>query len=151
MEFSNIAHLKRNREIEAETGIDVKIDNEIYLSTLAASDANPRWRDKAAKAHNELKRLANAGATPQQLQGRYAELYTDSLVTGWHGGYDDDGNKKPGGPRVAGELVPFSRPACIAFLTQADDAIDALDKIVFDTKNFRAIKAGAIADVLKND
>jgi hypothetical protein len=152
MKFSNISHLQRELEIESKIGININVDNVIFLQSRAASDGNPLWRNKTAKAHAELQRLQNAGASPKQLQSRYAMLYADALIFGWHGGIDDDGNLKPGGPLDEnGELVPFSHAACVSFLSQADDAVTAIDKLVFDTRNFRSNRASGTVDVLKND
>lgn len=149
--FSNIDSLKRDRRIEGETGIDVKLTADIFLVCLAASDANPRWNTKAEKAFAEIKRLRNAGYPDTDINARFAKLFADTIVIGWHGGYDEDGNRKPGGPKdEAGEIVPFSVEACAAFLAEADDAQETILGIVRDTKNYRLALAKETVDAVGN-
>lgn len=136
--FGRIGHLKRDRRIEGEIGVDLKVDQHIFLTVLAASDANSRWRDSAPKMLRELRRLENAGATPEEMRERYARLYADVLVIGWRGVVDTDG--KP---------VAFTKENVVAFLLEADDAMNAINDYCFDTTNFRAERADAIVDAVK--
>lgn len=136
--FGRIGHLKRDRKIEGEVGADLKIDQNIFLTVLAASDANVRWRDTAPKVLRELRRLENAGATTEEMRARYAALYADVLIIGWRGVVDADG--KP---------VAFTRDNVIAFLLEADDAMSAINDYCFDTVNFRSERAEAIVEAVK--
>lgn len=150
--FSNIDELKRNREIEGTVGIHVKYTDEIFLHVLAISDANPRWTEKAKKAFDELNRLTNIGAPDSQREERFARLLAETVVLNWHGGIDDGGNFKPGGPRDAdGRFVPFTPEACVAFLVQADDIVEDLLTRCRETRNFRVQRAQAIVEQVKND
>ena len=144
--FDNIDDLIRDRKIEGEVGINLKIKEGIILLVRAASDANPLWKAKAPKALREIARLRNNGATDAVLNGKIAELYADTLVFGWHGGQQEDGTLLPGGPIMNGQIVPFSRDACVGFLTIADDAIDALWSYCRDTQNFREARNTAVVD-----
>ena len=147
--FSGIDHLKRDRDIEGRIGIDIKIDSTIFLTVRAASDANAAWKDKAPKVLKEIKRLDNAGAPDDVIKRKFAELYADTLIMGWHGGQDEDGRPKPGGPcDENGDPVPFSRDACVDFLLFADDAVRKLEEYVYETGNFRAARAEGLVDTL---
>jgi hypothetical protein len=149
--FSNIDDLKRDREIEGVTGINLRISDDIFLQVRAATDANPAWRDKAPKVLKEIKRLDNDGAPDEMIKKKFAELYAEALVCGWHGGIDQDGRLKPGGPRDEnGDLVPFGREACVDFLLQADDAVRAIDQHCYETRNFRIARAEKIVAEVKN-
>ena len=73
----------------------------------------------------------------------------DTLVMGWHGGQDEDGRPKPGGPcDENGDPVPFGRDACVDFLLFADDAVRKLEEYCYETQNFRAARAEGIVDTL---
>ena len=149
--FSNVEHQKRNRQIEGETGVDLKIDEGFFLIVLAMTDANPKWTAKAQKAFNELNRLRNAGAQHGRLDRQWAELFADTIVIGWHGGLDDDDNLKPfGGLDASGDPVAFSRDNCVAYLVETDDASEAILEHCRNTKNFRARRADLIKDTAKN-
>ena len=150
--FSNIEELKRNREVEGSLGIHVKYTDEIYLHVLAISDANPRWTAKAKAAFAEINRLENIGAPETDRELRFAQLMADAVVLGWHGGIDDDGNFKTGGPRDEdGRFIPFTPEACAAFLLAADDILQDLMARCRETRNFRLKRAQAIAEQIKND
>lgn len=153
IKFRNIDHLKRDRQLEGEIGIDLKVDSNTFLRVLCASDANPRWTDKFDKALAEIRRLTNNGAPPEERSRRYARLFADAIVIGWHGGLDAEGNEKPC-PVVddaTGELVPFSTPNCYDYLCQADDVNESILEFVVEKKNFRRAKAADAAETIKND
>jgi hypothetical protein len=128
--FGRIGHLKRDREIEGVTGVDLKIDGNIFLTVRAATDANAAWREKAPRVLREIRRLNNAGAPDAQVRAKLAALYADVIVIGWRGVVDE-----------ADEAVPFTREACLDFLMEADDAMKAIDDHCYDSQNFRAAKA----------
>lgn len=136
--FGRIAHLKRDRKLEGVTGVDIKIDEQTFLSVLAATDANAKWRDKAPKVVREIKRLENAGASREDLHARMCALYAETLVTGWRGVVDEHG--KP---------VTFTVENCTAYLAEADDAFSAIERECYDTQNFRTARAEAIVDEVK--
>ena len=150
--FSNLDDLKRNREIEGTVGIHVKYTDEIYLHVLAISDANPRWTEKAKKAFAEINRLENIGAPDRDREVRFAQLLAEAVVLNWHGGIDENGDFKPGGPRDAdGRFVPFTPEACVEFLLVADDVVQDLLTRCRETRNFRVQRAQAIVEQIKND
>ena len=150
--FSNLDEFKRNREIEGTVGVHVKYSDDIYLHVLAMSDANPRWTKKAKDGFAELNRLENIGASEAERNRRFAQLLTDTIVLGWHGGVNDDGTFKPGGPRDQdGRFVPFTPEACVEFLIESDDIVEDLLKRCRETRNFRVQRAKAIAEQIKND
>lgn len=148
--FDNIADLKRNREIEGSIGIDIKINDTIFLTVLAATDANPAWKEKAQKALKEIERQRNAGATDKAIDRLLAALYADTLVKGWHGGQDEEGNVKAGGPMENAVPVPFNRQNCIDFLLEADDAMLAISTFCLDTKRFRIAQAERVIGEVGN-
>ena len=145
--FSGIDHLKRDRRLEGEVGVDLKIDESIFFTVRAASDANAAWKERAPKVLREINRLTNAGAPTEVIRQKFATLYAEALVMGWHGGQDEDGKNKPGGPLDEnGDPVPFSVTACTDFLMQADDAVTAIDEYCFKTQNFRQAKKVEIVE-----
>jgi hypothetical protein len=131
--FGRIDALKRDRSIEGEIGVDLKIDENIFLTVLAATDANTRWREGAPKVLRELRRLENAGAAREDVRARMARLYAETLVIGWRGVVDDKGNP-----------VLFNTANCTDFLIEADDAYTAIERDCYDTQNFRQARADAI-------
>lgn len=130
--FDGIEPMKRNRDIEGETGTELGLPGGITLTVLAASDANPRWRQRSSEITSELNRLRNALADSTRVRTYLARIYSQTLVIGWKG---VKGN---------GADIPFSPEACAAFLMQADDAYAAVDNIVYDTKNFRGARVEAV-------
>lgn len=130
--FDGIEVLQRNREVEGEKGTEIGLPGGITLTVLAASDANPRWRQRGEEIASELRRLTNARATPQRQRDYLSRIYAECLVIGWDG------------VKSSGVTVPFSVEACTAFLRQADDAYAAIDAVVYDTKNFRGQRINAV-------
>lgn len=136
--FDNIGDLKRDRAIEGETGTELGLPGGITLIVLAASDANPRWRGMHEAVTRHLNKLANARASAEATRKYLAGIYAQALVKDWRG------------VRSQGVEVPFSVEACTAFLMQADDAYAAVDKVVYDTKNFRGDRIEAIVSEAGN-
>jgi len=139
VKFGNIDSLQRDREIEGTTGVDLRISDMIFLTVLAATDANVRWRTGGMKAAQRIRRLENKGASPQELQKEYARVYAETLLIGWRGVVDDAGNE-----------LKFTIPLAIEFLTQCDDAIKAIDNFCHDTKNFRNVRLEEDIEAGKN-
>ena len=137
--FGNIDKLKRNREIEGESGTEVGLPGGISLIALCASDANPAWRRGGEEFLAELKRLSRAHASDERVKRFLAEQLARMLVKDWSGVVDQDGN-----------AIPFSTDACMEFLIEADDAIPALQAVVYETQNFRGQRIEAIVDHAKN-
>jgi hypothetical protein len=138
-QFDDIAPLQRNRTIEGETGTELGLPGGFVLIVLAASDANPRWRNRSEEITNELNRLRNARANNERVRKYLSRIYAETLVLDW-----------PVGPKSKGVPVPFSVEACAAFLNQADDAYAAIDAVVYDTKNYRGQRIEAVVGEVKN-
>ena len=139
IKFDDVDDLKRERDIEGEIGVFLRITDTIFLRVLCQSDANPRYRELGPKRFKELRRQANAKATPEDLTARWAELFTDCMVIGWEG------------VTANGQDVPFSRSNCVAWIVQHPRVIKVLDKFTEDETNFRRSKVEDIKDELKND
>jgi hypothetical protein len=133
IKFGNIEALQRDLKIEGETGTEVGLENGATLICLAATDANPRWREIAGKVRAEINRLSNARAPNDRVRRYLANAYSRAIVIGWRGVKDSDGNE-----------VPFSQAACEQFLNVAFDAYTAVDNVVYDSKNFRGARIEAI-------
>ena len=97
------------------------------------------WLFHWSGAVSAVKAGANAGATPEELDALWAAYFADCHVIGW----EDVLNK-------AGEQVPFSRAACIAYMIQYPRTIKLLDRWTEDETNFRRSKNEEVVDVLKN-
>ena len=149
--FDNIEDLKRDRGLEGETGISIRIKDGLFIMVRAASDANTAWKEKAPKVLKEIRRLGNLGEPEENIRALYAGLYADALLFGWHGGKNDDGTPKPGGPTIGGSPIAYTPAAGKAFLLQADDATKAIEDYCYDTKNFRAARADAIIETVGKD
>ena len=130
-QFDGIEPMKRDREIEGEKGTELGLPGGITLTVLAATDANPRWRNRGDEITAELNRLRNARAPGERVRKYLAGIYSQCLVIGWRG------------VKSGGAEIPFSPEACAAFLMQADDAYTVLDNVVYDTKNFRGARIEA--------
>lgn len=144
----SLDHLKRRPDIEGEAGTELGIDGGITLIVLAASDNNPKWRAKRTEGLNELKRLENAHAPADRVRSRAAQLYAESIVIGWY--YVDTDGKRFDGPLDAnGNAIPFTREACKAFLEEFHDAFTAVERVVYDTKNFRGARVEVIFEAGK--
>ena len=137
--FGNIEDLKRNRDIEGEAGTEVALRGGIKLRLLCASDANPRWKQYGEAFRAELRRLSRAGASDDRVKKYLAEQLTRIFVKDWEGVVDTDGHP-----------IPFTKEASEAFLIEADDAIPAIQEIVYDTQNFRGQRIEAIVEAAKN-
>jgi hypothetical protein len=149
-QFDDIDRLKRDRKIEGEIGLDLKIDDGIFVTVLAASDANPRWKANAQRLFAEIDRLRNAGAAESTITRKVAEAYADMLVINWHGGQDEQGNQVPGGPRENGVALPFNRTNCVDWLCEADDALSAIAENCINLKKFRALQAKRVIDQVQS-
>lgn len=131
-QFDGIAPMQRDREIEGEKGTELGLPGGITLIVLAATDANPRWRNRSDEITAEINRLRNARAPGERVRKYLSTIYSQCLVIGWSG------------VKSGGTEIPFSSEACAAFLLQADDAYTALDNVVYDTKNFRGARIEAV-------
>ena len=136
--FDNIAPMQRNREIEGEKGTELGLPGGITLTVLAASDGNPRWRNRSDEIAAELNRLRNARADNVRVRRYLTRIYAECLVIGWKG------------VKSKGVEIPFSVEACTAFLRQADDAYAAIDGVVYDSKNYRGARIEAVIEEAKN-
>lgn len=136
--FDDIEELQRKRDIEGETGIELGLPGDRTLIVLAATDANPRWRQNSEKISAELNRLRNARAPNEKVRAFLARKYAEHLILGW------SGIKSNGTP------IPYSADACTAFLMVADDAYAAVDNIVWENKNFRTKRVDAIIESAGN-
>ncbi|MCF8533047.1 MAG: hypothetical protein K9G48_08595 [Reyranella sp.] len=148
--------LKRERDIEGEIGVFLRVTDSVFLRVLCQSDANPRYRELGPKRYRELRRQANAKATPEQLTERWAELFVDTVIIGWEGvtaGREPDTTDPETGDLVPGKpiQVPFSRAACIAWILQHPRIIKIIDKFTEDETMFRRNRAEDIKDDVKND
>ncbi|MBX9943480.1 MAG: hypothetical protein K2Y40_05320 [Reyranella sp.] len=139
IKFDDVDELKRERDIEGEIGVFLRITDHIFLNVLCQSDANPRYRELGPKRFKELRRQANAKATPEDLTARWAELFTDCMVIGWEG------------VTANGQDVPFTRANCVAWIIQHPRVIKVLDTFTEDETNFRRNRANDIKDDIKND
>lgn len=137
--FGNIDTLKRNLDIEGEKGTELGIGAGITLIVLAASDANPQWKARGEEITAELNRLRNAKADNKRVRKYLAGIYAACIVKDWRGVVDADGN-----------VIPFTVPACLAFLLQADDAYAAVDEVIYQTRNFRGARVEAIVGEMGN-
>ncbi len=133
-QFDGIEAMQRNREVEGVTGTELGLPGGIVLTVLAASDANPRWRNRSEEIGTELRRLSNARATPARQRAYLSRIYAECLVIDWRG------------VKSKGVEIPFSVDACTAFLKAADDAFAAVDAVVYETKNFRGQRVNAVID-----
>lgn len=139
-DFADADDLKRERDVEGTIGVLFKITDTAKFRLLAQSDANPRYRELGPKRVREIRRRANAGATPEELDALWAAYFADCHVIGW----EDVLNTK-------GEQVPFSRAACIAYMIKYPRTIKLLDKWTEDETNFRRSKTEEVVEQLKND
>ena len=137
-EFDGIAVMQRDREIEGEKGTELGLPGGITFQVLAASDANPRWRNRSEEITAELNRLRNARADNVRVRRYLTRIYAECLVIGWKG------------VKSKGVEIPFSVEACTAFLRQADDAYAAIDGVVYDSKNYRGARIEAVIEEAKN-
>jgi len=137
--FGNIDALKRNRDIEGETGTELGLAGGITLIVLAATDANVGWRNNRDDFRAELNRLSNAKAGEDRTRAYIADFFSRIIVKDWRGVLDQDGN-----------AIPFSREACRQFLIKADDAFTAVNAMIYDTQNFRGARVEAVAADAKN-
>lgn len=155
IKFDDVDELKRERDIEGEIGVFLRITDTIFLKVLCQSDANPRYRELGPKRFKELRRQANAKATPEDLTARWAELFTDCMVIGWEGvtaGRHPDTTDPESGDTIPGKPieVPFTRANCVAWIIQHPRVIKVLDKFTEDETNFRRSRANDIKDEIKN-
>lgn len=136
--FDDIESLQRNRELEGETGVELGLPGDRTLIVLAASDANPRWRQRSEAFRNELNRLQNARAPADKVRAFLANTYATTLIKGWRG------------IKSNGVDIPYSPEACTAFLLAADDAFAVIADFVYETKNFRASRVEAVIQSVGN-
>ena len=130
--FDDVDSMMRDRDIEGKSGTELGLPNGSTLIVLCASDANPRWKTRSMEISNELGRLRNAGADNRRVREWLSRIFAECLVIDWR-------NVKGGGVDI-----PFSVEACTAYLRKVDDAYEAVDRIVWETKNFRGQRIKAV-------
>jgi len=139
-DFAEADDLKRERDVEGTIGVLFKMTDTVLFRVLAQSDANPRYRELGPKRTREIRRQANAGATPEELDALWAAYFADCHVIGWEGVVNSKG-----------EPVAFTRAACIAWMIKFPRSIKLLDRWTEDETNFRRKKNEEVVDVIKND
>lgn len=130
--FKNADRLKRNRKIEGEEGTEVGFSGGDKLWILAATDANSRWVRFGDDYINGLRRLQRANASDERVKAYQVEWFTTLFVLRWDVKGDDD------------QPVPFSKDAVKAYLMETDDVVPSIQKIAFDTMNFRGDKVEVV-------
>ncbi len=131
-QFDGIELLQRNREIEGTIGTEIGIPGGITLRVLAASDANPRWRQRGPEIRAELNRMTNAMASPAKQRAYLSRIYAECIVIGWQG------------VKNRGVEIPYSADACAAWLRKADDAFRAIERVIYEDTNFRGQRIEAV-------
>lgn len=139
VKFAQIDELKRERDVEGESGVDLRVFEGVFIHVLCQSDANTRFRAFASKKLREIKRLRNAGATPEELDAELAAFLFDCVVKGWRGVKDEDGNE-----------VECTRANFITWCCQHPRAMGRIDEYSNDETNFRSNKDDGTKDRLKN-
>lgn len=133
--FKNIRKVQRNRHIEGVLGAELGFDDGTTLWILAATDANPRWKEMGDEFMNELRRLARTNADEERSKEFLAEWYPRLFIRDWK---CFDENDRP---------ITYSLEAGQAYLMLSDDAIPAIREMINDTKRFRG---GRIEVLSKN-
>lgn len=140
--FKGIEKLKRNREIEGVIGTPVHFKKVgVTFQVLAATDANPRWRQFGDDYLSEYRRLQRAGADEETINKFLAVHLTRMFILDW---------PKPPVHENGDVPVPFSSEACVAYLVEADDVIPAILEVVRETTNFRGEHVEITTEQLKN-
>lgn len=138
-DFEEVDVLKRERDIEGEIGIWMRVTDTIFLHVLCQSDANPRFRTHGMRMIREIQRQANAGATPAQLDRAWAHFHAECVVLGWRGV-----NTKDAAP------VPFSKPAYVEWAARQQRIRFIVEEWSKEDQNFRRSMADAIAGQVGN-
>ncbi len=139
IDTSGLEGLKRDRKIEGETGIWMKVpDTEMRLLTLAATDANPAFVDLWPKMQAELRRLEGVGADKEEIARVRARYYARMFLRDWKGVLAAGGGEAAFSTEAATELLVL------------DDVITSLAETVFETRHFRMARAKEITEDLKN-
>ncbi|KAF0097816.1 MAG: hypothetical protein FD144_4765 [Rhodospirillaceae bacterium] len=138
-DFEDVDVLKRERDVEGELGIWMRVTDTIFLHVLCQSDANPRFRTHGMRMIREIQRQANAGATPAQLDRAWAHFHAECVVLGWRGV-----NTKDGTP------VPFSKAAYVEWAARQQRIRFIVEEWSKEDQNFRRSMADSIAGQLGN-
>lgn len=140
-----LAGLRRDRTIEGETGIWMKVSGtKIHLLTLAATDANPAFVDLFPKMQAELRRLDGVGAEKAEIEAVRARYYVRMFLRDWKGVPAARVDGRPAGQ------APWGQEAAAEFLVYCDDAMNELAETVFEPRRFRLALAKEITEDLKN-
>ena len=137
--FKGVDQQKRNRELEGVIGAELGLAGGITLRVLAATDANPRWKQFGQTYRDEVGRLIRAKASDERVKAFQAEHFARLFVIGWDVLNEDD--DRP---------IPLTHEACVDFLLESDDAIPAIQATVFENQNFRGARIEAIVNSAKN-
>lgn len=149
-DFEDVDVLKRERDIEGEIGIWMRVTDTIFLHVLCQSDANPRFRTHGMRMIREIQRQANAGATPAQLDRAWAQFHAECVVIGWRGvntkgrPATDTEEAKPGTP------VPFGKAAYVEWAVRQQRIRFIVEEWSKEDQNFRRSQADAMAGQLGN-
>jgi len=138
-DFEDVDVLKRERDIEGEIGIWMRVTDTIFLHVLCQSDANPRFRTHGMRMIREINRQANAGATPEQLDRAWGQFHAECVVIGWKGV-----NTR------AGAAVPFSKPAYVEWAARQQRIRFIVEEWSKEDQNFRRSQVDAMAGQLGN-
>lgn len=138
-DFEDVDVLKRERDIEGEIGIWMRVTDTIFLHVLCQSDANPRFRTHGMRMVREIQRQANAGASPEQLDRAWAQFHAECVVIGWKGV-----NTRGGSP------VPFSKSAYVEWAVRQQRIRFVVEEWSKEDQNFRRSQVDAMAGQLGN-
>lgn len=136
-DFDDIEDLKRNPDIESK-GVELEIPGGRFLYLRAASDANPLWKAQADKISAEINRLRNARASNERVREFFSRKFSTLVIKDWKG------------IKNKGAEIEYSPEAGYALLMVAEDIYDIVYAFVWETKNFRAERALAVVEQIKN-
>ena len=132
IEFDDIDEMKRNRDLENE-GTVIGFPGDRWIKMAAATDANPQWRGQSEEILAELGRLDIAKAPPKRVREYLAPKFAELLGRDW------------GGWKSRGVEIPYSKEALAALFLVADDVYAVVNRVVYDTKAYRAKRVDAVA------
>lgn len=119
------------REVEADRGVDLALRGGITVTIRRAGGANRLYAQAMTEKARPFTGTVLDDATSRRLT---AEVFAETIVTGWSGVLDEDGGE-----------IPFSRDAATQLFTEVPEFLDDVANAAYDEDRFRtaAMKAAA--------
>lgn len=132
VQFGNVDDIRTDPKLELE-GVDLDLGKGRFITIRRAGGANRAYNAALMKALRKQGRSGLADPTPEVIEDATRRALIDTVVLGWRGFLDVEGNE-----------VPFTKANLAALFDQVPDILDKVREMSASASLFRQ-------DDLEND